>query len=115
MWFCGYDDKGNLYVDGTKGYSVTFGSAELPKGNKNLTNIVLKGGTIYFPGKILWDGKHVVVGDQSYQNKYPSTSGISQTTGDGGKIAVTTPVTGSSGCRWILDRGQHRHRARHRS
>jgi hypothetical protein len=95
VWFCGYDNKGNLYVDGTKGYSVTFGFAELPKGKKQLTNIALKGGTIYFPGKILWDGKYVAIGDQSYQNKYPYTSGIYQTTGSGGKIVGTTPLTGS--------------------
>jgi hypothetical protein len=95
VWFCGYDNKGNLYIDGTKGYSVTFGFAELPKGKKQLTNITLKGGTIYFPGKILWDGKYVAVGDQSYQNKYPTTSGIYQTTGSGGKIVSTTPLTGS--------------------
>ena len=96
VWFCGYDDKGNLYLDGTKGYSADFGFAELPKGEKKVTNIALKGGTIYFPGKILWDGKHVAVGDQSYQNKYPYTSGIYQTTGSGGKIVGTTPLTGSS-------------------
>jgi hypothetical protein len=95
VWFCGYDNKGNLYVDGTKGYSVTFGFASLPKGKKQLTNIALKGGTIYFPGKILWDGKYVAVGDQSYQNKYPYTSGIYETTGAGGKIVGTTPLTGS--------------------
>ena len=96
VWFCGYDDKGNLYIDGTKGYSVNFGFAELPKGKTKLTNIALKGGTIYFPGKILWDGKHVVVGDQTYQNKYPYTTGIYQTTGAGGKIVGTTALTGSS-------------------
>lgn len=95
VWFCGYDDKGNLYVDGTKGYSVTFGFAELPKGKKQLTNIALKGGTIYFPGKILWDGKYVVVGDQSYKNKYPYTSGAYETTGAAGKIVGSTPFTGS--------------------
>jgi hypothetical protein len=96
VWFCGYDNKGNLYVDGTKGYSVTFEFAVLAKGKKQLTNIALKGGTIYFPGKILWDGKYVAVGDQSYQNKYPYTSGIYKTTGTGGKIVGTTPLTGSS-------------------
>jgi hypothetical protein len=96
VWFCGYDDKGNLYVDGTQGYSVTFGFAELPKGKKQFKNIALKGGTIYFPGKIVWNGKDVVVGDQSYHNKYPYTSGIYQTTGAGGKIVGTTPLTGSS-------------------
>ncbi len=96
VWFCGYDDKGNLYIDGTKGYSVTFGFAELPRGKKQITNIALKGGTIYFPGKILWDGKYVAVGDQSYLNKYPYTSGVYETTGAGGKIVGSTPFTGSS-------------------
>ena len=112
VWFCGYDDKGNLYVDGTQGYSVDFGFAELPKGKKKITNIALKGGTIYFPGKILWSGKYVVVGDQSYQNKYPETSGIYQTTGAGAKIVGTTPLTGSSDVAgfWIARENRHRTR-----
>jgi hypothetical protein len=33
MWFCGYDDKGNLFVDGDGNTQL----AELPKGSKLLT------------------------------------------------------------------------------
>jgi hypothetical protein len=96
VYFSGYDNKGDLYVDGTPSPSFGFQFAELPKGNKTFTNITLKGGTIYFPGKVLWDGKYVTVGDQTYQNKSPETSGIYQTTGSGGKIVGTTPLKGSS-------------------
>jgi hypothetical protein len=97
VYFCGYDDKGNLYVDGTAGGpSGPFRFAELPKGKKKFKNISLKGGSIVFPGTIRWDGKHVAVGDQVYQGAYPETSAIYQTTGAGGKIVGVTELNDSS-------------------
>jgi hypothetical protein len=103
VYFCGYDNKGNLYVDGTQDMpSGAFQFAELSKGKKTFTNITLKGGTIYFPGNVQWDGKYVAVGDQEYQD-YPETSAIYQTTGAGGQIVGLTSLTGSSdiGGFWI--------------
>jgi len=96
VYFCGYDDKGNLFVDGVGSYGFLF--AELPKGKKTFTNITLKGVTILYPGGVQWDGKHVAVGDQEYQRvgsppEYDSA--IYQTTGAGGKIVGTTVLTGS--------------------
>jgi hypothetical protein len=38
----------------------------------------------------------VTIGDLAYQNKYPYTSGLYQTTGGGGKIVGTTPLTDSA-------------------
>jgi hypothetical protein len=95
VYFCGYDAKGNLFVDGSTPPAVGFVFAELPKGKKTFTNITLKGGTIYFPGDVFWDGRYVAVGDQTYGGGYPPTSGIYQTTGAAGKIVHSTPLTGS--------------------
>lgn len=93
MYFCGYDPKGNLFVDGisTDGF---FQLAELPKGKKTFTNIKLTGGTIYFPGQIQWDGKHLAVGDQDAGNTISgyTYSAIYETTGAGGKIIGSTPL-----------------------
>ena len=66
VYFVGYDDKGNLFLDGATPPSIGFVFAELPKGKKKFSNIKLKGGYIYFPGKVFWDGKYVTVADQSY-------------------------------------------------
>jgi len=96
-YFCGYDDKGNLYVDGTQtGRSTEFILAERPKG-KPFNDITLKGGTINFPGNIRWDGKYLLIGDQDYKPIFgqPYRSGIYETTGAGGKIVGSTPLTGS--------------------
>jgi hypothetical protein len=95
VYFCGYDPKGNLYVDG-QNPSGYFEFAELPKGKKTFTNILLKGGTVYFPGQIQWDGKYLAVGDQDAGNISGYTySAIYQTTGAGGKIVGKTPLNDS--------------------
>jgi hypothetical protein len=93
-YFCGYDDKGNLYVDGTQsGVSTEFILAERPKG-KSFKDITLKGGSINFPGNIRWDGKNLLIGDQEAGSEH-DTSVIYQTTGAGGKIVGSIPLTGS--------------------
>jgi hypothetical protein len=58
--FCGYDRKGNLFVDGT-GRSGDFEFAELPKGSGTFTNIALNQ-HIDWGGQVQWDGKHIAVG-----------------------------------------------------
>ncbi|MGC1379512.1 MAG: hypothetical protein WA814_00660 [Candidatus Baltobacteraceae bacterium] len=96
VYFCGFDDKGNLFVDGVGSHGFLF--AELPKGQKTFTSITLKGGTIIYPGDVQWDGKHVAVGDQEYQlvgSPREYDSAIYQTTGAGGKIVGTTVLAGS--------------------
>ncbi|HEX3369326.1 MAG TPA: hypothetical protein VHS56_07125 [Candidatus Cybelea sp.] len=59
--FCGYDDKGNLFIDGprTSGGSG-FVLAELPAGGKRLQKIKLDK-RIGSPGAIQWDGRYVTV------------------------------------------------------
>jgi hypothetical protein len=100
VYFVGYDNKGNGLEPG-----IGFAFAELPKGKKTFSNITLKGGTIYFPGKITWDGKYVTVADQQYGGPYSGHTGIYQTTGAGGKIVGSIPLTGSGDIvdLWIYD------------
>jgi hypothetical protein len=90
--FCGYDPKGNLYVDGTDAAQGEFHFAELPKGEKTFKNITLAGGTIYYPGMVQWDGKYVAVGDQDAGSASSGASAIYQTTGSGGKIVHEIPL-----------------------
>jgi hypothetical protein len=62
--FCGYDNQGNLYVDGMK--SGAFQFAELPSGKTTFTNITLNESFSY-GGAAQWDGKYMAVGD--YESK----------------------------------------------
>ncbi len=87
-WACGYDDNGNLFVDGWDS-SGHFVFAELPKGSGSLTNINLNI-PYAVPGGIQWDGRYVDVGEVT-------SALIYQTTGAGGKIVNTISIdTGSS-------------------
>ena len=61
-YYCGYDAKGDLFVDGWSSGS-NFAFAELPRGGKKLKTVVLNH-SITYPGGVQWDGKHVAVGDQ---------------------------------------------------
>lgn len=61
--FCGYDDAGNLFVDGTN-HADHFRFDELPKGSKFLTNIALNE-QIHRAGSVQWDGKYIAIGDES--------------------------------------------------
>ncbi|HEY2554517.1 MAG TPA: hypothetical protein VGI15_04630, partial [Candidatus Cybelea sp.] len=61
-YYCGYDDKGDLFVDGL-GYGSETGFAELPAGGSAFVDIALPE-TIYLPGGVQWDGQYMAVGDQ---------------------------------------------------
>jgi hypothetical protein len=89
MLLCGYDDKGNLFVDGfTKGSGFAF--AELRSGSTTFTNITLNQ-SIGSPGGVQWDGKHVAVGDQSTNIVYQFSI-----SGKKGTKAGSTPLTGAA-------------------
>lgn len=69
-FFCGYDEKGNLFVDGLSHPSlgdVVF--ADLPKSGSKLKTIALDR-HIGWPGGVQWDGKYLAVGDQSTPTIY---------------------------------------------
>src|SRR5579863_7022790 len=59
--FCGYDDKGNLFVDGATN-TGTFALAELPAGGKAFITISVTQSP-NAPGQVQWDGKHLAIGD----------------------------------------------------
>jgi hypothetical protein len=98
--FCGYDNQGNLFVDGfAEGSGFRF--AELPKGGSALENIALNQ-SFGNPGAVQWDGKYVAVGDDEYNNIYRfSISGSS------GTLESTTSLGGAqSVLQWWIDGGK---------
>jgi len=86
VYFCGYDNQGNLFVDGLD-TAGKFRFAELPRNGTTFTDITI-GATIYFPGDVRWDGHHVAVGDQEYGNQV--ASGIYRVDGASGQVTGTT-------------------------
>jgi hypothetical protein len=75
--FCGFDDKGNLFVDGPKDFSGDPAFAELPKGSPRLVDIKLDA-IIDSSGGVQWDGKHVAVGAYIPHKRGKSTPVIYQ-------------------------------------
>lgn len=70
VYFCAYDAAGDLYIDGLD-TSGAFQFAVLPHHKFKFEPISL-GTQIYFPGGVQWDGRHIVVGDQRYDNQIES-------------------------------------------
>lgn len=86
--FCGYDNQGNLYIDGTtKGSALEF--ATLPSGGASFSTLTLNQG-IGFPGGVQWDGTHLAIGDQSAAVIYEFAI-----SGSSGTKVGSTPLTGS--------------------
>ncbi len=64
--YCGYDNNGNLFLDGTNGYFSGYSSyiAELPKGSASFKNSsVSEWLGSWDLGGVQWDGKYLAVGD----------------------------------------------------
>jgi hypothetical protein len=80
--FCGYDDRGNLYVDGMK--SGGFAFAELPSGATSLEEVTLNE-SISYPGAVQSVGTDVAVGD--YESNVIYQFRISGVTGK--EVSVT--------------------------
>jgi hypothetical protein len=85
--FCGYDDAGNLFLDGFCDCSGGF--SELPEG---ATQFIDFPNTVEFEGPVQWDGKYITV-------EYPTRGG------SGGQLIWRVTVSGSSvsivGTTWI--------------
>jgi hypothetical protein len=77
-FFCGYDDKHNLYVDGVNPGTTQSEFAELPNRAKSFRNIKLKQ-SIGYPGAVQWDGNEIALEDTStdivYRIKVSGSSG----------------------------------------
>lgn len=61
MWPAGYDDKGNLIVEGE--LTGRFNVCELAAGARTMTTLSFNE-SIGFPGGTMWDGKYIALGDQ---------------------------------------------------
>lgn len=97
-FFDGYDNKGNLFADGFKGYRSDFGLVELPKGSSKFVTITTSN-AVQFPGSVQWDGKYLTVFDQLANATYRYTiSGMKAT------LKSTVTLSGSSDCAqtWIV-------------
>jgi hypothetical protein len=94
LWPPGYDDQGNLYVEGESTTGI-FNICELPHGSKTLRT-VSSNVPIDYPAGVTWDGKYLVLADQTYQDsKY---SGLYRATEDASgnltEVSGTELVTG---------------------
>lgn len=94
---CGYDNRGNLFVDGASG---NLELAELPKGAKTFVSISVDQ-PVYAAGSVQWDGAHLAVTDSEAN---PTTIYRYSISGSAATLAGTTKLSGSTraGETWIF-------------
>jgi hypothetical protein len=63
-FFCSYDDRGNLFIDGVNSGTTQTEFAALPMGGSSFTDIALDQ-KIGYPGAVQWDGRYVALEDVS--------------------------------------------------
>lgn len=88
-YYCGYDAKGNLFIDGEGAGFSTFMFGELPKGKK-FTNIALNQSFV-LAGGVQWDGSNIAVGDSDSSVIYQFI-----TNGKNGTEVGSTPLMGTN-------------------
>jgi hypothetical protein len=70
LYHVGYDNKGNIFVDGLSRVSgKRVGLAELPKGGSSFKNIKLDR-LVEDPGSVQWDGKYMTVDDNRVIHRF---------------------------------------------
>ena len=87
---CGYDSRGNLFVDGEDEYFQNFQFDELPASGKRYREIALNQ-PIGLPGGVAWHGNSVAVGDV-----YNAVIYQFSLSGSTGTLVGTTPLSGTS-------------------
>jgi hypothetical protein len=92
-YFCGYDNEGNLFIDGLDS-AYSFVLVELPSGSEKPQKISLSG-KVAFPGGVAWDGEYIAIGDQYYQGKRTSAIFQYSVSGSVGTLEGTTTLTDS--------------------
>ena len=92
FYFCGYDNRSNLFVDGEPSAGSGFAFAELPKGKKTFTNLTLNQ-SFHNPAGVQWDGKYLAVGDAG--DGYAGGGGIYEfsISGSTGTEVGSTPLS----------------------
>lgn len=90
LFYCAYDDKGNLYIDLVKHGKRSF-IGRLWKGSSAFENISVTG-QLRYPGGIQWDGKYVAIDDVRTSVVYRvHFSGLT------GTVVGTTRLSGVTG------------------
>jgi hypothetical protein len=100
-FFCGYDVRGNLFVDGQAQSPPVFKFAELAKGSSMFTDITLNR-NINWPGQVQWDGQYMAIGDQTTTSIYRFLI-----SGSAGTLQGTTILTGASNVQDFWLHGPH--------
>jgi hypothetical protein len=96
---CTYDNRGNLFLDGTLTSNAAI--AELPKGSGTFTNIPLDQ-SFNAVGGIQWDGRYLAVGDY-----YNAVIYQFETSGSSAVEVGSTPLAGSGTVlQFFIDRGR---------
>jgi hypothetical protein len=80
--FCGYDDNGNLFVDGYLGRGGGVSFSELPQGASSFSEVSVSPGISGGPWQVQWDGTYITV----------EADGVA-----GGAAVYRVNVSGSSG------------------
>jgi hypothetical protein len=96
MRSCTYDASGNLYVDGLEGSNFAFGV--LRSGHHFILGVALTP-TVYEPGEIHWDGKHLAVADRGSNtiDRYA----MSASSRSGKEVGTTVLDDGSIESFWV--------------
>ncbi len=88
--FCGYDNAGNLYIDGADSGTTQALFAVLPAGGTSFTDLALNQ-SIGYPGGIQWDGKNLAIEDVSTDTLYRV-----KVSGSSGSVVGTTHLSARS-------------------
>jgi hypothetical protein len=97
-YYCGYDDKGNLFVNG-EGNGSEMQFVELRKGASTLTDLALQRViSVSGMGQVQWDGHHITVEDLTTASIYQL-----QISGSKAHVVGTTRLSGwsSPALSWI--------------
>ncbi len=92
-YFCGYDDAGNLFIDGLDG-DGSFVLVELA-GVSNMLRRITLNQSVGFPGGVQWDGRYIAIGDQRYKNQLTSAIYQVSVSGGSGTVEGTTQLSDS--------------------
>ncbi|HEY2473685.1 MAG TPA: hypothetical protein VGI19_02685 [Candidatus Cybelea sp.] len=94
-YFCGYDNKGDLFVDGTGGGYNRY--AVLRRGSQTLETIPLEQ-DLYVSGSVQWDGKYMTLGGWNGEETV-----LYQTKGMSGQVIGSIDLDKSEGANtfWI--------------
>jgi hypothetical protein len=94
LYFCAYDDTGNLFVDGATSAGGSGVLVELPKGRSKFAGIALDKGVNPLGG-VQWDGKYLDIGDRDGSSGHADVYRLSIGSGRG-KTVSSTPLDGDS-------------------